>query len=122
VNDYQIQIFPVPHFAPLKSDTVEVPGFSAALDAQAWDQAFRLIEPLLATPPFPASVMVCLVPLVERISRIEAERGDIARTERLALAPEARPLQDLIDRMLYRMAGLTDEEAAGLEDRLSRML
>ena len=37
-------------------------------------------------------------------------------------APEAQPLQDLLDRMIYRMAGLTDTEARGLEERLSRML
>jgi hypothetical protein len=66
--------------------------------------------------------MTCLVQLVERIARVEASRGEIARAERSALAPKAQPFQNLIDRMLYRMAGLTDEEAAGLEDRLSRML
>lgn len=48
--------------------------------------------------------------------------SDIARTERSALAPEAQPLQDLLDRMIYRMAGLTDAEANALEDRLEMML
>jgi hypothetical protein len=46
----------------------------------------------------------------------------IAQTERSALAPEAQPFQDLIDRILYRMAGLTDDEAKGLETRLEGML
>jgi hypothetical protein len=59
---------------------------------------------------------------VEEITRIESGRGDIARTERSALAPEAQPYQDLIDRILYRMAGLTDAETAGLEQRLAEML
>ena len=45
---------------------------------------------------------------------------DIARTERSALAVEAQPYQDLLDRILYRMAGLTDAEAQGLEKRLGR--
>ncbi len=41
---------------------------------------------------------------------------------RAALAPEAQPLQDLIDRILFGMAGLTEAEAAGLESRLANML
>jgi len=60
--------------------------------------------------------------LVDEITKIEAARGDIARTERSALAPEAQPYQDLIDRILYRLAGLTDAEAQGLEKRLEAML
>jgi hypothetical protein len=38
------------------------------------------------------------------------------------LAPKTQPYQDLIDRILYRMAGLTDAEAQGLEKRLEGML
>ena len=63
-----------------------------------------------------------MVQLVERITKIEADRGDIARSDRSALDPKAQPYQDLLDRMLYRMAGLSDEEAAGLESRLATML
>ena len=59
---------------------------------------------------------------MKRIRAIETDRGEIARSERSALAPEAQPIQDLIDRILYRMAGLTEDEAQGLEDRLERML
>jgi hypothetical protein len=35
-----------------------------------------------------------------------------------------RPIRckNLLDHILYRMAGLTDDEAAGLEERLARML
>jgi hypothetical protein len=47
---------------------------------------------------------------------------DIARTERSALAPEAQPYQDLIDRILYSMAGLTDDDVKCLEKRLEGML
>ena len=53
---------------------------------------------------------------------IEAARGEIARAERSKLAPEAQPLQDLIDRLFYAMAGLSDIEAGRLEARLSQML
>ena len=63
-----------------------------------------------------------IVELVHRITPIEAGRGDIARTDRSHLDPAAQPYQDLIDRLFYAMAGLTDDEAKGLEDRLARML
>ncbi len=122
VNDYQVQNFPVPAFQISRGKAAEVAGFTAAFDARDWGKAFKLVEPLLATSPFPGGVMTCLVRLVERITKIEAARGDIARSDRSALDPKAQPYQDLIDRMLYRMAGLTEEEAAGLEERLARML
>lgn len=66
--------------------------------------------------------MTCMVRLVERITEIEEKRGDIARTERSALDPRAQPYQDLLDKIIYRMAGLTDEDAGGLEERLAKML
>ena len=39
-----------------------------------------------------------------------------------ALAPEAQPYQDFIDRVLFAMAGLTEGEAQGVEERLEGML
>jgi hypothetical protein len=33
-----------------------------------------------------------------------------------------QPYQDLIDKLLFAMAGLTEAESAGLEERLARML
>ena len=59
--------------------------------------------------------------LVKRITAIEAARGEIARTERSARAPAAQPCQDLIDRILHSLAGLSDTDWHGLEERLARM-
>jgi hypothetical protein len=81
-----------------------------------------VVQSQLAEPPFPGSMMACMSRLVDEITRIESARGDIARTERSALAPEAQPYEDLIDRILYRVAGLTDTEAQRLEERLGEML
>jgi hypothetical protein len=36
--------------------------------------------------------------------------------------PAAQPYQDLIDRLLYRLAGLSEAAAAALEKRLEKML
>jgi hypothetical protein len=122
VNDYQVKILPVPAFLPTAGKSAEPPGFTRMADEGRVGDAFFLVEPHLAKPPFLASVITCMVQLVERITKIEAGRGDIARTDRSALDPKAQPYQDLIDRMLYRMAGLSEEEAAGLETRLATML
>ena len=53
---------------------------------------------------------------------IEAGRGEISRSARSALDPAAQGYQDLMDQLFYRMAGLSAGEAAGLEDRLAKML
>ena len=66
--------------------------------------------------------MDCIVYLVKVICEMEASRGDIARAERSALNVRARPYQELIDAIIFRLAGLTDAEAEGLEQRLSKML
>ena len=73
-------------------------------------------------PPFSPAVQAVIVAAVERVIGIERERGEIARTDRAALAPEAQLYQDLIDQLLYGMAGLTADEVRGLEDRYERML
>jgi hypothetical protein len=122
VNDYQVRIFPVPAFALQSGEQRELAGFTQALDAKEYGAALKLVEPFLAEPPFPAAVMTCMIRLVERITEIEAKRGAIARSERSALDPQAQPYQDLLDKIIYRMAGLTDEEARGLEERLAGML
>lgn len=59
---------------------------------------------------------------VHRIMTVSQARGTIARSERSALDRAAQPYQDLIDRLFYAMAGLTDDDIQGLEDRLARML
>jgi len=122
VSHYQLYNLPAPAFSSTKPPGSELPTFPAALERQEWNQAFAVIEPMLAQPPFPPSAMHCMTRLVDEIIRIESVRGHIARSERSALAPEAQPFQDLINRILYRMAGLTDAEAADLERRLAVML
>jgi hypothetical protein len=62
------------------------------------------------------------VAAIQRIMTLDADRGEIARTERPALDPAAQPYQDLIDQLLYGMAGLTSDEVKGLEERYFRMM
>lgn len=76
---------------------------------------------MLAEPPFGTAVVDTIIAAARNISSIESSRR-ISRRERSQLAPEAQPLQDLIDLLVYKMAGLTEDEARGLEQRLQQML
>lgn len=122
VSHYQLYKLPAPAFSLNGPDCSWSDGFDHALNLRKWDNAFTAIEPQLVKAPFPSVIMTSILRLVSEIARIETARGDIPRFERSALAPEAQPYQDLIDRILYRMAGLTDAEAKGLEKRLEAML
>jgi hypothetical protein len=124
VSEYQFNNLPCPVFADARrpEDDSLRDASLAAIDPGHLDDAFVVIAPALGSPPFPLAARDVLVDLVRRIIAIEQARGEIARTERSALAPAAQPLQDLIDRILYTMAGLNDEDAHHLEESLSRML
>jgi len=43
-------------------------------------------------------------------------------TEQSASSPQGPQPRDLLDHMIFRMAGLNDADIAGLEERLTRML
>jgi hypothetical protein len=124
VNEYQFNNLPCPVFADQRTaaDDRLRDAAIAATDAGKLDDAFAGLQPALTRPPFPLAIQDVLVKLVRRIIAIEQARGEIARVERSALATDAQPLQDLIDHILYVLAGLTQAEVAGLEDRLARML
>ena len=82
-----------------------------------------LLSPYLEEPPFATEIMDCIVYLVKGICEMEASRGDIARHRAISLSTsEPGPTKNLIDAIIFRLAGLTDAEAEGLEQRLSKML
>jgi type I restriction-modification system DNA methylase subunit len=124
VSHYQIYNLPCPVFAPaanLSRQRIVQESLAAISDGRI-DDAFAAVESMLVSPPFACDLQELLVELVRRIMAIEQARGETARTERSRLADAAQPLQDLINRLLYAMAGLTPEESAGLEERLATML
>lgn len=122
VSHYQLYNLPIPLFGEKQAGVGVPKAFDEFVQMQQWADAFVSIEPLLDKPPFSFEIASSLVRLVNSVSKVEAERGDIARMERSALAPEAQPYQDLIDKILFRLAGLTDSESEGLEKRLATML
>ena len=124
VGEYQFNNLPCPAFADKATaeDRRMLDRARAAIAQGDFDAACAALGPDLAQPPFSLAVRDVMVDLVNRIIAIEEARGEIARAERSALAPAAQPLQDLIDRLLYAMAGLTSEETHGVQERLARML
>ena len=124
VNEYQFNNLPCPMFADHETEEHNHAGEVAirAIRAGDLEEAFQILRPSLACAPFSLAVRDTIAELVQQAIHAEQCRGEIARSERSALCVEAQPYQDLIDRLLYAMAGLSEEEARGLEERLARML
>lgn len=80
------------------------------------------LAPALLNAPFGLSVRDVIVAATNEIVAIEAARGVISRRDRSALDPKGQKYQDLIDKLFYRIAGMTDAEASGMESRLAKMI
>ena len=122
VSHYQVANLPCPIFDGRAPDVEEVEKIDGLIGSGALDEAYQLIRTRLDAPPFSQAIRAGIVAAVRKIIDIENDRGGIRRVERSALDPAAQPFQTFIDRMLYRMAGITDNEAIDLEGRLRRMM
>lgn len=124
VAEYQVSSLPCPTFgevATLADRQMQDAAIAAVRSGRPADSAL-ILAPGLAHPPFSPAVRETTIEAVRKIIAIESARGDIPRSARSALDPKAQAYQDLIDRLFYAMAGLTEAEANALEERLSRML
>ena len=57
-----------------------------------------------------------------RIRELERQRGTISRAARAKLCAEADAYQQASDLLLFQLAGFSDSEIAGVEERLEQML
>jgi type I restriction-modification system DNA methylase subunit len=124
VAEYQFDSLPCPAFVvePNAQCANLLQLSQAALTSGRLGNVSDILAPGLANPPFSAAVQETIVSATQRIIAIESTRGEISRADRSALDPRAQPYQDLIDRLFYLMAGLSDTEIVGLESRLAAML
>jgi hypothetical protein len=124
VSHYQLYNLPCPVFAASEgaTDSDLLNKLRMPMKNSRVNEVFDLLSPHLATAPFRIATRDAIVSAVKRIIAIETERGKIARVARSALDPAAQPYQDLIDRLLFAMAGFTPEESAAVEERLKQML
>ncbi len=121
VSQYQINNLPCPVFSHEIDEQLKNDCFAALADVDP-DRVLDLLQLPLANSPFSSVIQSVIIEATNRIIEIETRRGEILRAARSRLAPEAQVFQDLIDKLFYQMAGLTDDESTALEERLGRML
>lgn len=123
VSQYQLGNLPCPHFGAEVTDADRATADAAVAELAAGRPAAALSAagPLLETAPFSPAVQDVVVAAVGQIVAAEAKRGEMTRSDRSALSSAAQPYQDFLDAVFFRLAGLTDEEVAGLRDRYERM-
>jgi hypothetical protein len=124
VAEYQFNNLPCPEFATVeRPEDVRMRERSLrALAASEWDEVMAELSRGMAARPFSTAVRDVIVAIVRQINAIEAGRGTITRAQRSSLATNAQPYQDLIDRILYELAGLAANEVRELEERYANML
>ena len=124
VSHYQLYNLPCPVFSTgrRRAHKRDLDAAVIALESADTNKAFQVVGPMLKQSPFSAAIQDVIIECVKRIIAIEERRDINSRSERSALHPDAQIYQDLIDRLLYAMAGLSEAEARGLEERLKEML
>ena len=124
VSHYQLYNLPCPNFASRLGDaerTVEAKALDA-LNSGDLSVVLETLEPMTAKHPYSIVLSNLVGEAARKIIHFESERGDIPRSARSALAPKAQPYQDLIDKLFFMMAGLTESESSAIEERLTHML
>ena len=122
VSHYQLYNLPCPLFDDGRMPPSEWRRCEEAFNGEDWSRLRELVRESTAQTPVGALARDVIGEAAHRIRAIEAHRGNITRAQRSALAEQAQPLQDLIDYVLFRLYGLTDDDAAALEERLVQML
>jgi hypothetical protein len=79
-------------------------------------------ENRLAEPPLTQTTAILLDLLVCRILQVEQKRGAVSKIDRAHLAEDAQPAQDIIDRLLFSIAGFSNEETGGIEERIKELV
>ena len=122
VSHYQLYNLPCPLFddQPVLPD--EWRHCEEAFNQEDWNRLRELVQESAERASAGALARDVIGEAVHRIRAIETHREHITRAQRSALAEQAQPLQDVIDHVLFRLYGLTDDEAAGLKERLVQML
>lgn len=122
MNEYQFNNLPCPVFREETTD--EDKNISCKLIAASkGDPAgvHPLVEAIVREAPFSPALLTLLEDLSRRIQAIEAARGEVSKAQRAHLDVQAQPLQDLIDAILFRMIGFSQQDVDGLTAKLEQM-
>jgi hypothetical protein len=119
VNEYQFNAFPVPAFVSTPEDF----SWMKLLDEGRFtDLVAQLCNAAGQAGETPQNVADALAEMSRRIQQVERNRVLKSRSARSRLAPEAQPIQDAIDAVLFKCYGLTPEEGDYISRRLEKML
>ena len=119
INEYQFNQLPIPD---VSEDRAGI-DWCSLLDAGKWSDLSNLLLSTFNEPGvMPKDVGEAIAEMCRRIQEIESRRVLRTRFERSCLAPDSQPIQDTIDKVLFRCYGLSDEEARYIEKRLKEML
>jgi len=119
VSHYQLYALP----APAITEDDGAIAWQREAEGGGWqDVREALCEACQEPGTMPAGVAEALADLSRRIQDVEAARELESRAERSRLAPESQPIQDVIDAVLFKCYGISDDDAAYIERRLQEML
>jgi hypothetical protein len=119
VSHYQVENLPVPF---VEAPTIDE-GLGRLLENRQWTGLRAQLCARCDQPgEMPSTVAYAVIAMSRTIQAIEAERILANRSQRSMLAPESQAIQDVIDAVLFRCYGLSDDDAAYIEERLKEML
>lgn len=124
VSHYQLLNLPCPNFNLAAAH----PGANSLTQACLLIRGGELpavetcLTGLVGQPPFDPTITFIIAAIVDEIIKAEQERGPIPRSARSQLASKGQAWQDLINRTLALMAGISVAEHEALKERLTRML
>src|SRR5262249_45835674 len=116
VNEYQFDNLLCPIFRDATAAEEEIGRDILRAIENTPEHIPEIVSPLCETGPFSSIVGQTIEMMVERIRFLEERRGQITRSERAHLAPEAQPFQSALDEIFFSLAGLTREQSRALEE------
>ena len=119
INEYQFNRLPIPHLSNNESNI----DWHPLLMSGEWIDLTSLLSSSCNEPGvMTRDVAQAVAAMSRRIQGIEANRILKSRSERSRLDSESQPIQDVIDKVLFRCYGLSEEDAQYVGKRLEEML
>lgn len=119
-----LAILPVPQFVEGESSLAIVAPLISAISVDDPDEAMKTLtrKSISFDFPFDMGLRKAIAALVDRIIECERDALGSVRVNRSSLSPKAQAYQDVLERIVYLMAGLDDSEVAALEQRVESVL
>lgn len=119
INEYQFNQLPIPI---VSKDEIDV-DWRPLIASGKWSDLSDMLSSVCKKPGImPKNVGEAITEMCRRIQEIEARRVLKNRSERSHLSSDSQPIQDTIDKVLFRCYGLSDDDAQYIEGRLKEML